>query len=161
MSWVWFSFVGCQCHIFDGTGGNSTLCHALYCPAGSRLSEEFVLLVLRSESCFLPQEDDALSVLLVGAGERGLPLKVTSHSASWWLNDANTGLKMLHSGLRDSAVFCETDVVLEMNKMICKKFWTRHMFLLWSQNKTWHAVLWCRLRLNFDLPYFSGEVLLI
>lgn len=98
------------------------MCRALYCPAGSRLSVEFVLLALRSESCFLPQEDDALSVLPVGAGKGGLPSKVTSHSASWWLNDGNTGLKMLHSGLRDSAVFCETDVVLEMNKMICKKF---------------------------------------
>lgn len=51
-----------------------------------------------------------------GAGERGLPSKVTSHSASWWLNDANTGLKVLQSGLR------ETDVVLEMKKMICRKF---------------------------------------
>lgn len=98
---------------------NSTVLRALYCPAGSRRSVEFVLLVLLSESCFLPQEDDALSVLAVGAGERVLPSKVTSSSASRWLNDANTGLKTLHSGLRGSTVFWETDVALEMDKMIC------------------------------------------
>lgn len=69
--------------------------------------------------------------------------------------------------LRDSVcgtlnVFCETHAVLEMNKMTCKRFWNRHMFLLWNQNKIWRALLrWRGFSLNFDLPYFSAEVLLI
>lgn len=166
---MWFSFVSCQCHIFDGTSGNTRVCRALCCTLSTRLYVEVVLIILQSESCFLPQEDDPLSALPVAAWERRLPSKVTSHSASRWLNDANTGLKMLHIGPNGYRLGCwnikhifQPDSVLEMNKMICKKFWTLHKFLLWNENKIWCKVLcWCGFSLNFDLPYFSAEVLLI
>lgn len=60
-----FSFVGCQCDIFDQGSGNYSVCSAPRCPVGSRLLVEFVLLVLKSESCFLLQENDNLSAVSV------------------------------------------------------------------------------------------------
>lgn len=134
------------------------VCSALWCPAGSRRSIEFVLLVLHSESCFLPQEDDALSVLPLRRWRERAAVKSDLPQclmvAKWSTHRSQSGSKCSE---RDSAVFGETDVGLEMKKMTCRKFETWHMFLWWNKNKIWHAVLCCGLRLNFDLPYFSGR----
>lgn len=71
------------------------------------LSVEFILLVLRSESCFLSQGNDA-------------PSDRTHHSAPRRSNSANAGGQAASSPLR--ALHCETDVVLKVSVRICEVF---------------------------------------
>lgn len=99
------------------------------CPLmSSGLQVEFVLFVLKSESCFLSKEDDDLFVPPL---QTPAWVSVSRHlmwppkSASWWPSDANEADKhfIVDGAVPDlalglSEMFCKADVVPEMTSFI-------------------------------------------